>query len=164
MSFHAFFGSPFLGAEGSAFPTGNLLLSSQPNATIGRLTKQPEVPMKRREFIVNTSLGLGAALLARNSILNALAETQLPRKYAATDTVTLGKTGIKTSRLAMGTGTVGLWQALQPDCARCRRSVSPAAERIRPRPDASSTPPTLTAAIPTLPPRSSSCRATKSPS
>jgi len=63
--------------------------------------------MKRREFIVNTSLGLGAAWLARNSILNALAETQLPRKYAASDTVTLGKTGIKTSRLAMGTGTVG---------------------------------------------------------
>jgi 1-deoxyxylulose-5-phosphate synthase len=63
--------------------------------------------MKRREFIVNTSLGLGAAWLARQSILNALADTQLPRKYAATDTVTLGKTGIKTSRLAMGTGTFG---------------------------------------------------------
>ena len=63
--------------------------------------------MKRREFIVNTSLGLGAAWLARNSLLNALAETQLPRKYSASDTVTLGNTGIKTSRLAMGTGTVG---------------------------------------------------------
>ena len=63
--------------------------------------------MQRREFIVNTSLGFGAAWLARQSILNALADTQLPRKYAATDTVTLGKTGIKTSRLAMGTGTVG---------------------------------------------------------
>jgi 1-deoxyxylulose-5-phosphate synthase len=63
--------------------------------------------MQRREFIVNTSLGLGAGWLARRSILNALADTQLPRKYAATDTVTLGKTGIKTSRLAMGTGTVG---------------------------------------------------------
>ena len=63
--------------------------------------------MQRREFIVNTSLGLGTAWLARQSILNALADTQLPRKYAATDTVTLGKTGIKTSRLAMGTGTVG---------------------------------------------------------
>jgi 1-deoxyxylulose-5-phosphate synthase len=31
----------------------------------------------------------------------------LPRKFSAPDTVTLGKTGIKTSRLAMGTGTVG---------------------------------------------------------
>src|SRR5271165_710538 len=63
--------------------------------------------MKRREFIVNTSLGLGAAWLSRYSILNALTDTQLPHKYAASDTVTLGKTGIKTSRLAMGTGTVG---------------------------------------------------------
>ncbi len=31
----------------------------------------------------------------------------LPRKFSAADTVTLGKTGIRTSRLAMGTGTVG---------------------------------------------------------
>jgi len=31
----------------------------------------------------------------------------LPQKVAAFDTVTLGKTGIRTSRLAMGTGTVG---------------------------------------------------------
>jgi aryl-alcohol dehydrogenase-like predicted oxidoreductase len=31
----------------------------------------------------------------------------LPRKFTAADTVVLGKTGIKTSRLAMGTGTVG---------------------------------------------------------
>ena len=63
--------------------------------------------MKRREFIVTTAAGFGAALFARHSILNALADTQLPRKYSASDTVTLGKTGIKTSRLAMGTGTVG---------------------------------------------------------
>ncbi len=68
--------------------------------------------MKRREFIVTAAGGLGAAWLAqhwltRQSILSALADTQLPRKYAASDTVTLGNTGIKTSRLAMGTGTVG---------------------------------------------------------
>jgi 1-deoxyxylulose-5-phosphate synthase len=31
----------------------------------------------------------------------------LAKKFAASDTVVLGKTGIKTSRLAMGTGTVG---------------------------------------------------------
>jgi aryl-alcohol dehydrogenase-like predicted oxidoreductase len=31
----------------------------------------------------------------------------LPQKFNAFDTVTLGKTGIQTSRLAMGTGTVG---------------------------------------------------------
>lgn len=63
--------------------------------------------MHRRDFIRSAAAGLGAAVLARQSILNALAETQLSRKYAATETVTLGKTGIKTSRLAMGTGTVG---------------------------------------------------------
>jgi 1-deoxyxylulose-5-phosphate synthase len=63
--------------------------------------------MQRREFIRNAAVGMGAAWLSRYSILNALAETPLPQKYAASDTVTLGKTGIKTSRLAMGTGTVG---------------------------------------------------------
>ena len=63
--------------------------------------------MHRRDFIRSAAAGLGAAFLARQSILNALAEAQLSRKYAATDTVALGKTGIKTSRLAMGTGTVG---------------------------------------------------------
>src|SRR5215472_14787847 len=63
--------------------------------------------MKRREFIASAAIGLGAVWLTRQSILNALADSQLPRKYAASDTVTLGKTGIKTSRLAMGTGTVG---------------------------------------------------------
>jgi aryl-alcohol dehydrogenase-like predicted oxidoreductase len=31
----------------------------------------------------------------------------LAQKFSASDTVTIGKTGIKTSRLAMGTGTVG---------------------------------------------------------
>jgi aryl-alcohol dehydrogenase-like predicted oxidoreductase len=31
----------------------------------------------------------------------------LPQKFSAADTITLGRTGIKTSRLAMGTGTVG---------------------------------------------------------
>jgi aryl-alcohol dehydrogenase-like predicted oxidoreductase len=31
----------------------------------------------------------------------------LPKKFSASDAVTLGRTGIKTSRLAMGTGTVG---------------------------------------------------------
>ena len=68
--------------------------------------------MKRREFILTAAGGVGAVWLGqhwltRQSILNALADTSLPRKYAASDTVTLGTTGIKTSRLAMGTGTVG---------------------------------------------------------
>ena len=63
--------------------------------------------MQRRDFLRNTAAGLGTAWFTRQSILNALADSRLPRKYTAADTVTLGKTGIRTSRLAMGTGTVG---------------------------------------------------------
>jgi 1-deoxyxylulose-5-phosphate synthase len=63
--------------------------------------------MRRREFLVRSASGLGAVWLSSTSILNALTEQVLPKKFAASDTVTLGSTGIKTSRLAMGTGTVG---------------------------------------------------------
>jgi aryl-alcohol dehydrogenase-like predicted oxidoreductase len=63
--------------------------------------------MHRREFLIRSASGLGAAWLSSTSILNAIAEQTLPAKFAASDTVTLGSTGIKTSRLAMGTGTVG---------------------------------------------------------
>jgi 1-deoxyxylulose-5-phosphate synthase len=61
--------------------------------------------MKRREFIIGTAYGVGAAWLATNG--NATALASLPRRFSAADTAVLGKTGIKTSRLAMGTGTVG---------------------------------------------------------
>ena len=67
--------------------------------------------MIRREFLVNAARGLGSAWLA--SKLN-LAQTAfaaglppLKQKFTAHDTVTLGNTGIQTSRLAMGTGTHG---------------------------------------------------------
>src|SRR5450432_4802919 len=61
--------------------------------------------MKRREFIRRTAYGVGAAWLgAKGFTADAFA---LPRKFSASDTVTIGKTGIQTSRLAMGTGTVG---------------------------------------------------------
>ena len=64
--------------------------------------------MKRREFIIRSAYGLGAAWLSSKAfLLDGLATTTLPRKFAASDTVTLGKTAIQTSRLAMGTGTVG---------------------------------------------------------
>src|ERR1700741_3048626 len=63
--------------------------------------------MRRREFLVRSASGLGAAWLSSNSILNALAAQTLPAKFSASDVITLGSTGIKTSRLAMGTGTVG---------------------------------------------------------
>jgi len=63
--------------------------------------------MRRREFLVRTATAAGAAWLSSKSILNALAEQTLGKKFSASDIVTLGSTGIKTSRLAMGTGTVG---------------------------------------------------------
>jgi len=72
--------------------------------------------MHRREFLQRSATFAGAALfstqafsrtLSARSILDAVAEQSLPQKFSAHDTVTLGSTGIKTSRLAMGTGTVG---------------------------------------------------------
>jgi aryl-alcohol dehydrogenase-like predicted oxidoreductase len=68
--------------------------------------------MKRREFIATTTAGVGAAWLGSKWLgLRGLARVHamppLTEKFSATDTVMLGKTGIQTSRLAMGTGTVG---------------------------------------------------------
>ena len=63
--------------------------------------------MRRREFLIRSASGLGAAWLSSRSIVASLANATLPAKFAASDIVTLGSTGIKTSRLAMGTGTVG---------------------------------------------------------
>lgn len=63
--------------------------------------------MRRREFLVRTVTAAGTVWLSSKSIFKAIAEQTLPRKFAASDTVTLGGTGITTSRLAMGTGTVG---------------------------------------------------------
>src|SRR5271167_1780796 len=63
--------------------------------------------MQRREFLIRSASGLGAVWLSSKSTLDAIASETLPAKFSATDTVTIGQTGIKTSRLAMGTGTVG---------------------------------------------------------
>jgi len=63
--------------------------------------------MRRREFLVRTATAAGAVWLSSKSILKGLAEQTLSEKFSASDMVTLGSTGIKTSRLAMGTGTVG---------------------------------------------------------
>src|SRR5439155_7362963 len=60
--------------------------------------------MKRREFLSRTTAGLGAAWLGSQPFAHAVAA---PARFSSTEIVTLGSTGIKTSRLAMGTGTVG---------------------------------------------------------
>lgn len=69
--------------------------------------------MKRREFITTAAAGVGAAWigskwLGSRSMARVLAMPPLTQKFTASDTVTLGSTGIRTSRLAMGTGTVGV--------------------------------------------------------
>jgi 1-deoxyxylulose-5-phosphate synthase len=69
--------------------------------------------LKRREFIRSTAYGFGAAWFGGSTLAHATSaradflSEPLPRKFAAVDEVTLGNTGIKTSRMAMGTGTVG---------------------------------------------------------
>jgi aryl-alcohol dehydrogenase-like predicted oxidoreductase len=66
--------------------------------------------MQRRDFLRRTVTGIGATWLsskvasAEPSFLDAPA---LPQKHNAHDEITLGNTGIRTSRLAMGTGTHG---------------------------------------------------------
>src|SRR5213593_2895572 len=67
-----------------------------------------EVTMLRRDFLHRSSRAAAGALLASSAVAKRLAAIPfLPRKFSGSDTVTLGKTGIQTSRLAMGTGTVG---------------------------------------------------------
>jgi len=64
--------------------------------------------MKRRDFIRHAAYGLGAAWLATRGLREfAHSLPPLPQTFAASDTIVLGKTGIKASRLAMGTGTIG---------------------------------------------------------
>ena len=65
--------------------------------------------MKRREFIHRTACAaVGAAWFRKAAFARrSFAPPPLSRKFRAADTITLGKTGIQTSRLAMGTGTVG---------------------------------------------------------
>ena len=64
--------------------------------------------MKRREFITTTAYGMGAAWVGSKMASQVWAMPELTRKFSASDTVVLGNTGIRTSRLAMGTGTVGV--------------------------------------------------------
>ncbi len=66
--------------------------------------------MKRREFLRHAATGIGAAIVgSRIGELPTLAQQPLPQKFQAHDhdEVTLERTGIRTSRLAMGTGTIG---------------------------------------------------------
>ena len=64
--------------------------------------------MQRRAFLRRTVTGIGATwLTGKLRALPPAYPAPLPRKYTAQDEVVLGNTGIRTSRLAMGTGTIG---------------------------------------------------------
>jgi aryl-alcohol dehydrogenase-like predicted oxidoreductase len=63
--------------------------------------------MNRREFLTAAGVGLGTAYLKPSAFGSVVDIPTQQKKVQATDTVVLGKTGIKTSRLAMGTGTIG---------------------------------------------------------
>src|SRR3989440_4234125 len=64
--------------------------------------------MKRRDFIHRSACAAGAVWIHTAALAQRpFALPALSKKFHASDTVTLGRTGIQTSRLAMGTGTVG---------------------------------------------------------
>ena len=65
--------------------------------------------MQRRAFLRQAAVA-GAAWASARFARAAAAPIELqplPQRFTAHDEVTLGKTGIRTSRLAMGTGTIG---------------------------------------------------------
>jgi 1-deoxyxylulose-5-phosphate synthase len=62
----------------------------------------------RREFLQRAASVAAAAWLTPKPLAQRLALLpRLDRKFSASETVTIGRTGIQTSLLAMGTGTVG---------------------------------------------------------
>jgi 1-deoxyxylulose-5-phosphate synthase len=70
--------------------------------------------MQRREFLRKSAQAVGAAWLSSAAATHAATSLPawidagpLPHKFSAHDEIVLGRTGIRTSRLAMGTGTIG---------------------------------------------------------
>jgi 1-deoxyxylulose-5-phosphate synthase len=65
--------------------------------------------IRRREFLHKAASIAAAAWIAPKTLAARLAAIPaFDKKFSAAETVTLGRTGIKTSLLAMGTGTVGV--------------------------------------------------------
>ena len=64
--------------------------------------------LHRRDFLARSAGAVTSAWLSPRTLTERLfAIPPLTQKFKANDTATVGRTGIKTSRLAMGTGTVG---------------------------------------------------------
>ena len=81
-------------------------IKPKPHAPAGVKTMKIK-EINRRTFLQNTMRGVAATLLSSRILSSAALSAPLARKFTAADTIHLGNTGIKTSRLAMGTGTVG---------------------------------------------------------
>lgn len=62
--------------------------------------------MKRREFLTRSARGLGVAWLGSESLAGGILTAE-PVRFSASEIVVLGKSGIRTTRLACGTGTSG---------------------------------------------------------
>jgi len=82
---------------------------SHAKAEVPKPEKEAEMSMiSRRQFLATTSLAAGTALLAGRFALAEEPAVAAPAKAkSGTDLVTLGKTGIKTSMLGIGTGMNG---------------------------------------------------------
>src|SRR5271156_1842622 len=76
---------------------------------VGVAYPQGDRAMLRRDFLRRSARTLSAAFLATNPVARAalIDPEPLPKKLQASDEVVLGHTGIRTSRLAVGTGTIG---------------------------------------------------------
>ncbi len=74
--------------------------------------------MHRREFLIRSASGLGAAWLNSKDLLAALATQPSLSKFSASDTVTLGSTGIKDQPARHGHGHGRFWPSFEPDRAR----------------------------------------------
>jgi len=65
--------------------------------------------LSRREFLRTAAVTSAGVWLAPKALAERLASlTPAVQRFSAADTIMLGQTGIRTSRLAMGTGTVGV--------------------------------------------------------
>jgi len=65
--------------------------------------------LSRRKLLRTGAVTSAGVWLAPKALAERLASlTSVVQKFSAAETITLGQTGIKTSRLAMGTGTVGV--------------------------------------------------------
>ena len=74
--------------------------------------------MRRREFLVRSATAAGAVWLSSQSIFKAIADQTLPRKFAATDTVTLGSTTLVAHLTPGHTRGCTTWTLKVPDAGR----------------------------------------------